>query len=80
MRLFASLLIGLSLFATSASAQIDCSGGACATTKYGLGELPDFRLDKVPADQNLFDYTPASFGPNVGGASYYHSRGSFIST
>jgi hypothetical protein len=81
MRLLGSLVIGLSLVTATASAQIDCgAGGAlCATQKYGFGQLPGFRLDKVPADQNLFDYTPADFGPNIGGSSHYHSRGSFIS-
>ena len=79
MRRIASLVLGLSLCATNAWAQLNCTGGACATTKYGLGQLPGFRLDKVPADQNLFDYTRASFGPNIGGSSFYYSRGSFIS-
>src|SRR5262245_4795900 len=80
MRLFAALVIGVLLFATTVSAQIDCTTPpGCTTTKYGLGEKQDFRLDKVPADANLFDYTPADFGPNIGGISHYHSRGSFIS-
>src|SRR5262245_14132898 len=75
----ASLVLGLSLFATNAWAQLVCTGGACSTTKYGLGQLPGFRLDKVPAAENLNDYSRGSFGPNVGGSSFYYSRGSFIS-
>jgi hypothetical protein len=76
-----TLAIGLTLVAGIASAQLDCGpgGSLCATTKYGLGEFPNFRFDKVPVEENLFDFDHADFGPDFGGVSYFLSRGSFTS-
>lgn len=77
MRKIACLAIGSLLIATSASAQLDCgpTGLLCTTTKYGLGNFPDFRSDLVPNEANNFTYTAADFGPNLGGTSYYFTSG-----
>jgi hypothetical protein len=77
MRRIACLAVGSVLIATSASAQLDCGtgGSLCETTKYGLGNFPDFRADLVPNENNAFTYTKANFGPNLGGTSYYFTAG-----
>jgi hypothetical protein len=62
MRNAALLAIGVALLAPSTRAQIDCSmPPGCVTTKYGLGELPDYRDEFV----DPFAYTAADFGPDL---------------
>jgi hypothetical protein len=62
-----------------AQAAVDCGGDGseCETTKYGMGTKPDFRWlnDSQPGrDVESFTTSPADFGPNVGGESYFYSR------
>ena len=63
---WAALLLGVAL---------DCGpdGSLCATAKYGLGDFPAFRDDRVPADPHAYDHV--DFGPPVGGTSYHYVRG-----
>ncbi len=58
---------------------VDCGpdGSACVTTKYGMGERPDFRwvLANRPGRTTAeLETSAAEFGPDIGGASYFYSR------
>jgi hypothetical protein len=75
MRQIAGLAIVLMMVAGSAAAQVDCTGG-CTTTKYGLGNTPDFRSDKVPPENFQFDFPHEFFGSDEEGVSYFVARGS----
>jgi hypothetical protein len=76
------LAIGLASIASVALAQINCGAGGslCTTTKYGLGNVPGYRLDRVPIEDNQFAYTAADFGTAFGpnAASYFYGRTSGI--
>jgi hypothetical protein len=61
------------LWSGSARAQLDCSGNACTTIKYGLGFDQTFRHGELPYNGSLFNHS--DFGPNLGGISYYYNRG-----
>ncbi len=58
---------------------VDCEpdGSACVTTKYGMGERPDFRwafAHQDARDLAEFETSADDFGPDIGGASYSYSR------
>jgi hypothetical protein len=77
MRRIVWLAIACLLIADRAPAQIDCgpNGSLCETTKYGLGNSPDFRNELSPTQANENSYNAAFFGPNIGGRSYYFTPG-----
>jgi hypothetical protein len=70
------LAIGLASIASIASAQINCGtgGSLCSTTKYGLGIVPGYRMDRVPVEDNAFAYDASDFGTNFAGSSYFYGR------
>jgi cysteine-rich repeat protein len=73
MRRITGLMAGLILLAFTGNglAQVDCSGGNCIETPYGLGVRDDYLRDEYPPER--FRWLREDFGPDVGGQSYFFS-------